>query len=135
MASDDRPVLLDNERFVIGVLQVLPAASIAGAIGQVDILWPLIGEFWVLVFVTCQFLALLLSVFAAYAKHAYQVWDGRSRVSGMTGGNKAAHDRSRRAVQWLGLSHRAITLSMLSMVLGFGLFLGAAWAQWAATPS
>ena len=112
----DREVLFDNERFIIGVVQVVSAGAVIAAIGQFDKLWPFIGDFPFLLFVSLQILALGLAVFAAYAKHVYKVADVKSEKA--------------KANKWLPWMRHAITASVSALLTGLAVFLLAAWIKW-----
>ena len=129
MADLDREVLFDNERFIIGVLQVVSAGALIGAINQFDTLWPLIGDKAFLAFLTIELLALALAVIAAYAKHSYKVWERKAANSRSKQETELAKKRSKKFGRWLKTMRYTITASTFLILTGFVVFILSAWSQ------
>ena len=70
-----------NEGFVIGMLQVVSAAAIFGAIAQQKEVTAWAGKLPLLLFLTTMAVALICSVLAAYWRYWYKTWDAKMRVS------------------------------------------------------
>lgn len=127
MSETDREVLFSNERFVIGVMQLVSAGALIGAINQFDVLWPFLGNLAFLLFLTLQLVALGLAVFAAYAKHEYKVWDVKASEARSRDDNYQASKHKEKADDWLPRMRRSIMASMLAILGGLVVFLVAAW--------
>ena len=92
----DREVLFDNERFIIGVLQVVSGGSLIAGMSQSAAISALVGKFSLLVFLTAMAAGLALAIYAAYAKHEYKKWD----VKGRPDDANAWLRRMRGAIKW-----------------------------------
>lgn len=127
MAQSDRDILFANETFLIGVLQAVSGGSLVAALSQSETLVKLSGRILFVSFLTVMALSLLAAVLAAYWKHDYKMWDLKSALSARQGNVQEAERRHASFASSLGQMRWAMKLSVLGIVVGYGILVAAIW--------
>jgi hypothetical protein len=73
LQKQDRDVLFENEKFLIGVLQAVSAGSIVAALSQSEQLTRIASAASFRWFLTLACISLLLAIAAAFFKHQYKM--------------------------------------------------------------
>jgi hypothetical protein len=120
----DREVLFENEKFVIGVLQVVSAGSIVAAIGQAEQIIRLTSDGTIRWLVTLACVSLFLALAAAVSKHQYKMWDVKTRAIDAASPPEEVQRRQQRTARFLKLmrlcmwgSFIVISLDLLQLVV------------------
>jgi hypothetical protein len=120
----EREVMFANEGFLIGILQVVSAAAIFGAIAQQKEVIALAGKLPLLLFLTAMAMALICSVLAAYWRYWYKTWDIKMQASD-------DHDEALGRKISAGIALKSMRVSMLiatwAIVAGICEIVVAAW--------
>ena len=127
MAQSPQEKVTAAEAFAVGALQAASAASAAGALSQFDLLTQLVGEVWVLLFITCMLISRTLAVFSAVARHHYPMWDMKTRVSLAKKNLEEAEERHEYSDEYLKAFRRAMESALGFLVFGYDGLLGALW--------
>lgn len=115
--------LFANEKFIIGILQVVSAAIIGGVISQFKNFTDLVGITTVKIIITTSVASLILSILAAYFKHDYKKWDLKAKCS--EGSEKIK--RTNKANLYLPLMRNCIFLSTVFLCGGLLVFVFNLW--------
>jgi len=127
--QEERKVLFANESFLIGMLQAVSGASLAGGLSQLETLQSTVGKFPHLVFLTLMGISLVAAVFAGYWKHNYKMWDVKSRASISRKNLSEAQDRGVSAGADLTAMRRAMCVSTYSIAGAISVLLLALWVK------
>jgi len=114
--QQDRDVLFENEKFVVGLLQAVSGAAIVAALSQASVLTRLTSDLTVRVFLTLSSFALLFAILAAVFKHQYKMWDVKAAASGSLREIKQYLTRSERANAYLYAMRYSVLTSAALLV-------------------
>lgn len=149
MANEDREVLFSNERFLIGVLQVVSGGALVAAVAQKAAFTDLAGKMGYAFFVTAMIAGLGAAILAAYWKHSYKMWDVKAGASeaqarfaksvnddnGFGVHSREVTERHKRANRDLRLMRGAMKAAMVTLLVGFVALLLALWIDVAFSPA
>ena len=121
--KQNREVLFENEKFLLGLLQAVSAAIIAGAISQFDKLSQISGITATKILLSLSAMSLALAIVSAFSKHEYKKWDLKAACKTGNEQNK----RYKKAGRYLRLMRWGMLLSTISLCLGLFIFIGSLW--------
>jgi hypothetical protein len=120
----DRDVLFENEKFLIGVLQVVSGGSIVAALSQSDQLTRIASAASFRWFLTLACISLLVAIAAAFFKHQYKMWDVKTLAVNPLENFTELTRRLRLTGRYLnlmrfclGLSFAAISINLIQIVV------------------
>jgi hypothetical protein len=126
--EQDRDALFANERFVIGVMQVVSGGATLAAIGQAEQLVKLTSDTTMRLGVTLSCVGLLMALAAAFFKHQYKMWDVKFRAMGDTlKDSTEAKRRARLASRYLRYMRNCMWGSFIAMVIFLLQLVAALW--------
>jgi citrate lyase gamma subunit/uncharacterized membrane protein YidH (DUF202 family) len=121
--KQNRDVLFENEKFLLGLLQAVSAAVIAGAISQFDKISEISGLTVTKTLLSLSALSLASAIVGAFSKHEYKKWDTKAPCASGSERDK----RIKKTTRYLRLMRVCMLLSTLSLCLGLFAFI---WSLW-----
>jgi hypothetical protein len=122
----EREVLFESEALVIRVLQAVSGASVVAVLAQFQQLIALAGEVPVKILITAMALSLAASVFAAYLKHQYKMWQVKGNA---TERGEEANKLMRKSGRDLDRMRLAMQFSLAAIGVGLAVFIVALWMK------
>jgi hypothetical protein len=117
MHKQDRDVLFENEKFLIGVLQGVSAGSIVAALSQSE------------QFVKIASVSLLVAIAAAFFKHQYKMWDVKTRAVKPLEDFVELKRRLIHSERYLKLMRSCLWVSFLTMAINLVQVVASVWSR------
>jgi len=127
--KQDRDVLFENEKFLIGVLQAVSAGSIVAALSQSDQLIRLASPNSFRWFLTLACFSLIVALAAAFFKHQYKMWDVKSRAVQPLEKFNELKRRLSLTGRYLNLMRACMWLSFIAISLNLMQIIVAVWLR------